>query len=173
MNIRISNYNKIILVGNGGSGKSYLSKRIAELTGHPLYHLDKEFWQPGWVMMSKEGRIARQHEILSGDKWIIDGDYGSTMETRFAAADLVIFMDINRITCIISATKRLKEKRTDMPDYLETPGIFSKNFLQFAWYIWNFPKSRRKNILTLRGKYPHVAFAHIKTRREGQAWILK
>ena len=56
MNIR--DYNKIILVGSGGSGKSWMAKRIAEITGYSLYHLDKELWQPGWVMPPKEEKIA-------------------------------------------------------------------------------------------------------------------
>ncbi|MCL2407006.1 MAG: hypothetical protein FWC95_03680 [Defluviitaleaceae bacterium] len=42
----ILSYSKIILVGKSGSGKFWLSKRIAEITGYPLYHLDKEFWRP-------------------------------------------------------------------------------------------------------------------------------
>ena len=72
-------YNRIILVGSAGSGKSWLSKRIAEITGYPLYHLDVEFWKPGWVMSSSEEKIARHHEIMNGEKWIIDGNYGGTM----------------------------------------------------------------------------------------------
>jgi len=41
-------YSRIILVGSPGSGKSWLSKRIAQITGYQLIHLDLEFHLPGW-----------------------------------------------------------------------------------------------------------------------------
>ena len=164
MNIR--DYSKIILVGSGGSGKSWLSERIAALTGYRLYHLDRELWQPGWVMPSKEEKIAKQREMIKGDKWIIDGNYNSTMELRFAAADLVIFLDINRVACILSAVKRTGKKRADLPDYLTEPRVFSKEFRAFCRWIWFYPKTGRKTVMALREKYPEKDFVRIKTRRE-------
>jgi adenylate kinase family enzyme len=161
-----SQYNRIILVGNSGSGKSWLSKRIAGITGYPLFHLDVEHWKPGWIMQSREEKIARQKEIIGGEKWIIDGNYSSTMEIRFAAADLIIFMDINRLQCIISAAKRTGKKRSDLPDYLTESSMFSKEFFQFCKDIWNFPKENGKNIINLHEKYPGKEFLHIKSRRQ-------
>jgi len=161
----IRTYNKIILVGAGGSGKSWLAKRIAALTGYPLYHLDKEFWRPGWVMTPRDEKIARQNEIISGDKWIIDGNYNSTLETRFAAADLIIYLDISRIVAIMSAAKRSGKKRSDLPDYLEEHTAFNKEFIQFAKWIWYYPKDGRKTIMDLHEKYPDKAFLRIKSRR--------
>ncbi|MCL2545878.1 MAG: hypothetical protein FWE06_01620 [Oscillospiraceae bacterium] len=52
--MNIQDYKKIAIVGSPGSGKSWLSKKIAALTGYPLHHLDVEFWKPGW-----EGENAR------------------------------------------------------------------------------------------------------------------
>ena len=169
----IHTYKKIILVGNMGSGKSWLSKRIANLTGHPLFHLDNEFWKPGWVMASKEEKIARQKEITSGREWIIDGNYNSTMEIRFAAADLIVFLDINRIVCIFSAIKRHGKKRSDLPDYLEESNIFNKEFIKFCVCIWSYPKTLRKTVIDLHNKYPDKMFLHIKTRREAKKLLPK
>ena len=162
----INCYSKIILVGSGGSGKSWLSKRLAEITGYPLFHLDKEFWRPGWEMTPKEERIARQNEITSGDKWIIDGNYNSTMEMRYAAADLVIFLDISRVTCAISAIRRRGTKRSDLPEYLDEGRVFSKDYLEFLKWIWSYPRTGRKTVMALREKYPDIAFLRIRSRRE-------
>jgi len=159
-------YNRIMLVGSGGSGKSWLSKRIAGLTGYPLFHLDKEHWQPGWVMPPREEKIARQRELMRGERWIIDGNYSSTMEPRFAAADLVIFLDISRFVCLISAAGRTGKTRSDLPEYLEEPKIFSREFWGFCRWIWSYPKTGRKTVMELRAKYPEKAFLHIKSRRQ-------
>jgi len=164
--VDICNYNRIIIVGSGGSGKSWLSKQIAGFTGHPLYHLDNEFWRPDWIMTPLEERIKRLDEIIAGKQWIVDGNYNSVMEMRFAIADLVIFLDINRLVCAISAIKRHGKKRSDLPNYLDESGIFNKDFFEFIMWIWSYPKTGRKTVMALHEKYRDKPFLHIKTRRE-------
>jgi len=44
--LNIFGYNRIMIVGNNGSGKSFLAKKLAVITGLPLVHLDMEFWRP-------------------------------------------------------------------------------------------------------------------------------
>jgi adenylate kinase family enzyme len=160
-------YKQIVIVGNMGSGKSWLAKHIAEITAYPLRHLDVEFWKPGWVMSSNEEKIERLQEIISGEKWIIDGTYEGTLELRVAAADLIIFLDINRLICIWSVAKRTGKKRSDLPDYLEESKFFSKDFFDTKLKrIWTFSKTKRKTIMYLHEKYPEKEFLHIKSRRE-------
>lgn len=164
--INIKEYNKIILVGSSGSGKSWLSKKLAELYNYPLIHLDNEYWKPDWQKTPKEEWIACQQEIMNKDKWIIDGNYNNTMEIRFLGAELVIFLDINRLVCLISAIKRHGKKRSDLPEYLNEGRIFSKEFFEFCKIIWKFPKTSRKTIMDLHNKYPDKPFLQIKSRRK-------
>jgi adenylate kinase family enzyme len=159
-------YDRIILVGSAGSGKSWLATRIAERIGYPLFHLDKEFWLPNWVMTPNPEKIVRTGEMVSGEQWIIDGNYDGTMELRFAAADLIVFLDINRIVCILSAARRAGRKRPDLPDYLQESPLWSRDFREFATWIWNFPRDGRPTILQLQAKYPEKRFIHLKTRRQ-------
>jgi len=173
MGFDFTKYNRIILVGSGGSGKSWLSKKIAEITGYPLFHLDAEHWKPGWVMSSNEEKVARQQEIISGEKWIIDGNYSGTMELRFAAADLIIFLDINRLVCFWSVARRAGKKRSDLPDYLEEPKIFNKEFWVFGKWVWNYRKTGGKKIMSLHEKYPEKEFLHIKSRRKVKKLLKK
>ena len=35
---------KIIVIGPGGSGKSYFSKELSQILDIPVYHLDNIFW---------------------------------------------------------------------------------------------------------------------------------
>ena len=144
MGFDFTKYNKIILVGGMGSGKSWTAKRIAEITGYPLFHLDVEFWKPDWIMSPHEEKIAKLQEIIIGEKWIIDGNYGSTMEIRFAAADLIIFLDVNRFVCMWSAAKRTGKKRSDLPDYLEEPKVFSREFFGILKYMRQVRKTGGK-----------------------------
>ena len=156
-----TDYKRIAIVGSGGSGKSTLSRRLAAITGLPLIHLDIEFWLPGWEQTPKEEWLTKSQTLIQGESWIFDGNYGSTLEMRFAAADLVIFLDINRLVCLYRVNRRRSKERPDIPDFLE-----EKFDWAFMKWIWNFPKNDKHTILQLHKKYPDKPFVVIKNKRE-------
>ena len=129
-----------MVIGSPGSGKSTFSRQISEVTGVPLIHLDKEYWNSGWIKTPKDEWIKKQEFLMSGDDWIIDGNYGGTMDIRLDKADTIILFDLNRLVCLTSYFKRvitnIGKVRIDMPE-----GCFEKFDLEFIKYIWNFPKS--------------------------------
>lgn len=157
-------YKRIAIVGSGGSGKSTLARQLAAITGLPLIHLDLKFWLPNWKQVPKEEWAAKMEVLTQGESWIMDGDYGGTMEMRFVAADLVIFLDINRFVCLYRVIKRRNKKRTDFPNFLEEK--LDWDFFKFLIWIWNFPKRNRNTIIRLHEKYPDKPFVTIKNKRE-------
>lgn len=162
-------YKKVILVGSAGSGKSYLSKLIAKYTKLPLIHLDNEYWKPGWTETPKAEWLEKQKELVSGDSWIIDGNYNGTLELRFAAADCIIFLDMNRFKCIYRVLKRHGKKRSDLPAYLEEKK--DKEFLAFINWIWRFPTKGRNKILELHKQYSEKPFIVLKNRKEVNRFV--
>lgn len=128
--MNIFGYNRIIIVGNNGSGKSYLSEELSVITGLPLVHLDVEFWRPNWEKPSKEEWIKKQTELISKEEWIIDGNHTGTMELRFEAADIIIFLDINRFVCLAGVFKRHGKKRSIGRNISKKDWI--QNFFNFA-----------------------------------------
>ncbi len=87
---------KILIIGSGGSGKSTLAVRLGELLQLPVIHLDEHFWQPGWVEPPREEWKTKVDEFCSRDAWIMDGNYGGTLEERITASDTVLFLDRSR-----------------------------------------------------------------------------
>lgn len=81
------------IIGSGGAGKTTLARMLGAKTGIPVVHLDRLYWNAGWVPAPHEMWLERQREVLEGECWIIDGNYGSTLDLRLAAADTVIFLD--------------------------------------------------------------------------------
>ena len=161
----LSNYPRIAVIGCPGAGKSTLARQLAEKTGHPLIPLDYYYWQPGWVPTPKDEWRAKQAQWVQGERWIIDGNYKGTLELRFAAADLVIFLDLPRWLCLWQAVRRHGRQRPDMRGDVKEGSIFTRDALQFFGFILRFRKDSLPKILALHKKYPGVAFVRVRTRQ--------
>ena len=84
---------RVIIIGCPGSGKSTFARELHARTNLPLYYLDMLYWNADRTTVPKAEFRRRLGEVLEKDSWIIDGNYGSTMEMRMAASDTVIFFD--------------------------------------------------------------------------------
>ncbi|MCL2195827.1 MAG: AAA family ATPase [Oscillospiraceae bacterium] len=171
MQLNLNDYPRIAVIGCPGSGKSTLSRKIAERTGHPLIHLDYENWQPGWVPTPRDEFIAKQHEWVAGERWLIDGNYQGTVEIRYAAADLVIFLDLSRWLCIWRMNKRRRKPRPDVKPGLKDSGFFTKEFAKFSRFVWRYRKASRPKVLALHEQHPHVTFVQLRTRKQVKAFL--
>ena len=117
-NNRTSNnviYEKIIVIGCSGSGKTTFSERLRDKSGLPLYYLDAIWHRPDKTHISRDEFDGILGEILARDAWIIDGNYSRTMERRMAACDTVILFDLPTEVCLDGITARIGTKRPDIP----------------------------------------------------------
>ena len=106
---------KVIVIGCPGSGKSMFSRALHKITGLPLYHLDMIYWHEDKSVLSREELIERINEIGATDKWIMDGNYGGTMELRMSLCDTIIFLDYPTDVCLEGIMARRGTQRPDMP----------------------------------------------------------
>ncbi len=138
---------RILIIGSGGAGKSTLAVQLGGLLGLPVVHLDAEFWHPGWVKTPDEEWHCRVSELVQADRWLMDGNYGSSLALRLEAADTVIFLDYPWPVCLWRVLKRVTgsygRTRPDMaPD---CPERFDLSFLK--WIVWDFPRRSRAKLL--------------------------
>ncbi len=56
---------KILVIGSGGAGKSTFARRLGEMLGINVIHLDALYWQPGWVEPLKQEWAATVETIIS------------------------------------------------------------------------------------------------------------
>ena len=106
---------KVIVIGCPGSGKTTFAIRLCDTLGFPLTHLDSIWHKADKTHISREEFDARLTEIISGDSWIIDGNYSRTIERRLAACDTVFLFDIPTAECLEGAASRVGLQRKDMP----------------------------------------------------------
>jgi len=99
---------KVAVFGNAGGGKSALARRLAELTGLPLYIVDMMQFGSGGAKVPHGEFLQAHADLLSRDEWIIDG-FGNMAIAweRFAAADTLIYVDLSLFIHFGWITKRL------------------------------------------------------------------
>lgn len=105
----IYNFKKISIIGCPGSGKSTLSVQLAKILNLEAIHLDKIYWKPYWVNISKEEFDEKHDEILKKESFILDGNYNRTISKRLEKCDLVIYLDYDSQVCIDSYIQRVKD----------------------------------------------------------------
>lgn len=162
---------KIALVGSGGSGKSTLARKLGERLTIEVYHLDALFWQPNWQPTSKEEQKRIQLAIVEKDKWIVDGNYNGTMDIRLNAADLILFLDFNRILCTYRVLKRtIQYRNVKRPDMAE--GVKERFDWKFIKWVWNYPDLMRPVVMERLRKLPiEKKVVILKSPKEAQSFL--
>ena len=157
---------RVLVIGCSGAGKSTFAKRLHGIVGLPLIHLDLIWHRADRTVISREEFDARLSEILKGDEWIIDGDYGRTLETRLARCDCVYFLDYPLEVCLSGVEARIGQPRSDMP-WVEQD--FDADFRQ---WILQFPEKKRPRILELLEQYGEGKEIFVfHTREESDAYL--
>ncbi len=143
---------KVLIIGSGGAGKSTLARALGAILGVEIIHLDRYFWHPGWVETPREQWREIVASLIARDAWVIDGNYGSTMDIRLPAADTIIFMDFPWWRCLVRvAIRRMRHRGTSRPDV--APGCPEKLDWAFLKWIWRYPKTRRPAIAKLLAEF--------------------
>ena len=142
----------MLVIGCGGSGKTRLARELADRHGLPLVHLDREYWRPGWREPAPEEWEARVRELVAGDAWILDGNYGGTLDLRLGRADTVVFLDVSTLACLRGVAVRYirwrGRTRPDLPN-----GCEETIDLEFIRYVLAYRRTRRAGVLDRLGRF--------------------
>lgn len=129
----------IMVLGCSGAGKSVLARRVAEITGLRLIHMDYFYFEPNWTVRNEDDIVARVVESIAEDGWVFDGNHAETFDLRAEKSDVIIWVNIPRWRCLFNALCRTwryrGETRPDMAD--DCPERMNWNHVKF---IWNFKK---------------------------------
>ncbi len=157
---------KVIVIGCAGAGKSTFARKLRDLTGLPLYYLDMLWHRPDRTTITREEFDAGLRKIIGTEKWIMDGNYGRTLEMRLKACDTVFLMDFPVEVCLEGVQSRIGRKREDMP---WTEKEFDEEFRQ---WILGFPQSDLPEIYSLLNKYKEQKEIIIfKSRKETEDYF--
>ena len=158
---------RIIVIGCPGSGKSRFARALHSQTGIPLYHLDMMYWNADKTTVEKSVFRERLSTVLAQDEWIIDGNYGSTMELRMAACDTVIFLDHPTEVCLEGIRARRGKPRSDMP-WIET-----EEDPEFMEFVQSYNREQKPKVMELLQQYADRTILIFTSREQADGFLAR
>jgi adenylate kinase family enzyme len=157
---------RIAVLGPPGSGKSFVSTRLAQVNGLALVHMDRLAYRPGWRETPRE-ELRRMHaKLLDEPEWVIDGNYTHIGKAeRIARADATVVLATPRRICMLRILRRSifahGRRRPDMAE-----GCAERLDLDFMRFCWDW-HSRHPDpggeVTRQAGSTPVIV---LRTRRE-------
>jgi adenylate kinase family enzyme len=99
---------RIVILGNSGSGKSWLAERLAHHLASRAVDLDMIHWLPGGFNSRRDPDEARAavRELAAEDRWVIEGVYGWLAREALPRATALVMLDIPDEECVENVEAR-------------------------------------------------------------------
>lgn len=160
---------RIAIIGCGGSGKTYLANQLAAVLHLPLTHLDAVYYDADWTRLRAEEFAALQEKLVAEPRWLIEGNYASSLPIRLARADTVIFLDLPALTCLAGILQRRWRYRGGQH---ANDGVYDRITWNFVRYIWGYRKTMRPRVRTLLDEHgDNATLVTLTSRRQAARYM--
>lgn len=113
-------YQRVVILGGAGAGKSTLARALGGRLDLPVTHLDRLCYDPGWMRVGAEEFSNRVSQALQGDRWVVEGTYHEASVISLPRADLVVWVQQPVLLRLWRAWRKTRRHRNapraDRPD---------------------------------------------------------
>ena len=159
---------RILVIGCPGAGKTYFAKKLKEITGLPVVHMDNLYWHKDKTSINQEQLEKKLLPFLKEENWIIDGNYHDTLRLRLKYATDVFFMNLSREECIEGIIERIDQPRDDIP-WIET----KKDAVELIAWTIDYEQRTKATEEALLKQYPKVKVHIFHSREEVNNYLLQ
>lgn len=99
---------RTIVIGNSGSGKSWLAEQIAKQLDAPWLDLDLIHWEPGGykIARNREAATTLIKDAAISNSWVIEGVYGWLVNEIESKATALVWICVDEAECIANIRHR-------------------------------------------------------------------
>ena len=168
---------RINVTGNTGSGKTSLARRISHRLGIPHVELDAIRHGPDWTETPDEIFRDRVSLALSGEAWVVDGNYSVVRDVVWPQAQMIVWLDYPLRTAMWRLVWRtLRRSFTREELWNGNRESFRKSFLSresiLLWLLQTYRCKRREYpALVRRPEYAHLAMVRLRSPSETEQWL--
>ncbi|PKH06492.1 AAA family ATPase [Moritella sp. Urea-trap-13] len=129
---------KVLIIGNSGSGKSWLSGQLSQKLQLKEVNLDAIVWEPGGYNQKRTPEVIENElaSLSSEHSWVVEGVFGALAEQLISSADTLLFLDLDWSVCESSLRARGSESSKQF-----NANQAENNFTELL--IWAFEYSNR------------------------------
>lgn len=169
------------MVGNSGSGKSRLARRLASTLGVPYVELDSIHHLPGWREIDSAEFAAEVDAITGTDGWVIDGNYRAVVVDGpvWARAETVVWLDLPRRTVmrqVVGRTVRRAVTHEELWNGNREPlrNLWSRDpersVVRWSWTQHAKYVARYTDAMT-SPRFEHIDFVRLRSHADGDRLI--
>lgn len=151
---------RVAIIGCGGSGKTTLARRLATAIGTTATHLDAIYYDEEWNTLPPDKFAEVQAELVATERWVIEGNYASTLPIRLQRATHVIFLDLPAVTCLWGIVQRRWRYRGGQ---YHQAGVYDRITWGFITYIWGYRREMAPRVRALLAD--HAGHAQVRIVR--------
>ena len=166
---------RIAVVGTTGSGKTTLARQLSERLGLPHVELDALHWDADWTAAPVEVFRERTAAALSGDAWVVDGNYGKVRDIVWSRADTLVWLDYD-LPLILWRLVRRTFRRVVTQEELWNGNrerwrdqLLSRDSL-FLWVLQTYWRRRREYPLYFK-EYAHLEIVRLRSPKATHTWL--
>jgi len=161
--------NQVAIIGCGGAGKSHLARQLGAALGITPVHLDALYYDKDWNPLPGSEFAALQRDLVTAPRWVIDGNYASTLPIRLRAADTVIFLDLPARACLRGIAQRRLRHGAGQHDAI---GVYDRITADFVRYVIGYRRAMAPRVRALIAGHAGAAEVVIlRSRRASSRYL--
>jgi len=172
---------RVSVIGTTGSGKTTFARALGAVIGAPHVELDALFWEAGWKMAELETFRARVRSAISGERWVVDGNYraAGALELIWSRADTVVWLDYPLPFVLSRLLRRIVARIRDGAELWPGTGnretvrnsFFTRDPL--PWFAVRTHRGRRRRLseVLARPEFAHLAVHRFREPPEAERWL--